>query len=58
MILTRYDEKSSVWKAKAEKQPDFIATSKAPYVSILMGNHAWTIHNDSKFCSDTQTYTR
>ena len=31
---------------------DFLATSRAPERSLLLGLHGWTIHNDSIECSD------
>jgi hypothetical protein len=34
-----------------------LATSKAPKASLLLGPQDWTIHNDSKLCSESETYT-
>ena len=31
---------------------DFLATSRAPERSLLLGSHGWTVHNDSVECSD------
>ena len=38
------------------KQQDFLATSRAPKSSLLLGSHQWTIHNDAAECSETQSY--
>ena len=34
------------------RRVDFLATSKAPERSLLLGSHVWTVHNDSEECSD------
>ena len=31
---------------------DFLATSRAPERSLLLGSHGWTVHNDTVGCSD------
>ena len=32
------------------REVDFLATSKAPERSLLLGSHVWTVHNDSEEC--------
>ena len=32
------------------RNADFLATSKAPERSLLLGSHGWTVHNDSEEC--------
>ena len=32
------------------RNTDFLATSKAPERSLLLGSHGWTVHNDSEEC--------
>ena len=54
----RFDNQLSLWKARNTKHPNFYATSDAPLWTMLLGQHLWTIHNDSTFCSIGQTYTR
>jgi hypothetical protein len=34
-----------------------LATSKAPKVSLLLGPQYWTIHKDSKACSESEAYS-
>jgi hypothetical protein len=36
--------------------PEFLATSRATKKSLLLGAQQWTIHNDSKSCSNEPTY--
>ena len=53
----RYDEAERLWKAENQQHPSFLATSEATRTSLLIGKHKWTIHNDSKACSLSATYT-
>ena len=34
------------------RKVDFLATSKAPERSLLLGSHVWNVYNDSEECSD------
>ena len=54
----RFDPDLSLWKAINRKQRDFLATSDAKENSLLIGQQEWTIHNDSKSCSASTSYTR
>jgi hypothetical protein len=54
---SRWDEETSTWIAENQYNPNFLATSKAPKASLLLGPQDWTIHNDSNACSKSQTYT-
>ena len=54
----RFDPDLSLWKAINRKQKDFLATSDAKENSLLIGQQEWTIHNDSKSCSASTSYTR
>ena len=56
-ILNRYDEKDMMWKATTIGQPNFLATSKAPHKTLLLGPANWTVYNDSKSCSTEEFYT-
>ena len=38
--------------------PNFLATSKAPLQSLLLGPTEWKINNDSKLCSTETTYVQ
>ena len=58
ILNSRYDEVERLWKAENEKNPSFLATSDATRPSLLIGQHKWTIHNDSKACSLAATYTK
>merc|ERR1711971_823263 len=53
----RYDEAERLWKAENEKYPSFLATSDATRTSLLIGQHTWSMFNDSKACSLDNTYT-
>jgi calcineurin-like phosphoesterase len=53
-----FDKEASLWKAESTTHKNFVATSEAPFVTMLIGTHPWTIHNDSTFCKSGQTYTR
>ena len=57
-LQPRYDTEASIWKAQSLKNPDFIATSAAPYKTMLTGTHMWTVHNDSGFCSLEKEYSK
>ena len=46
-----------LWKATNRDRPNFLATSTAPKATLLLGPQDWTIHNDSKLCSESRTYT-
>ena len=56
-MITRYEPALSLWKATNKEQRDFLATSNAPEISLLVGVHNWTIYNDSKLCSLDSSYT-
>jgi hypothetical protein len=56
-VYHRYDDDEGLWKATNRDRPNFLATSKASKASLLLGPQDWTIHNDSKLCSETETYT-
>ena len=53
----RFDTKSSLWVASHARYPNFVATSDAPFVTMLLGPHPWKIYNDSALCSG-ETYKR
>ena len=36
------------------REVDFIATSRAPESSLLLGSHLWVVHNDSVKCSNEE----
>ena len=55
-MITRYEPALSLWKATNKEQRDFLATSNAPEISLLVGVHNWTIYNDSKLCSLDSSY--
>ena len=57
MRTPRYDEDLSLWKATHQKHKEFLATSNAEKSSLSLGRHNWTVHNDSKSCSLSPTYT-
>ena len=52
-----YDEGSRAWIARHISEPDFLATSRAPKASLLLGPHQWTVHNDSEKCTTEKSYT-
>ena len=54
----RYDETKSVWNAKSLDHPNFLATTKSPLKTLLLGPSVWEIHNDSKSCSTEETYAQ
>ena len=54
-IFGRFDTETPLWKATSDKYPKFLATSEAPYMSLLMGTHLWKVYNDSTFCAPIQT---
>ena len=56
IFYKRFNQTESVWKAESLKYPNFIAISKAPLQSLLLGPSIWEIHNDSKLCSADETY--
>ena len=48
-----------MWKIQDTKRPSFLATSRAPKDSLLMGTNIWTFHNDSNECSfQSKSYDR
>ena len=57
-FITRFDIATNLWKATSTKHPDFLATSEAPYVTMLIGTHSWTVYNDSTSCSPLTMYKR
>ena len=52
-----YDESSRTWVARHVSNSHFLATSRAPKASLLLGPHEWTVHNDSEKCTNEQSYT-
>ena len=36
---------------------DFLATSRAPERSLLLGRYTWTVHNDTEECNDEELNT-
>ena len=52
----RYNNDLSLWTAKHQDFPDFLATSKAKKESLLRGVQEWTFYNDS--CFSKMTYTK
>ena len=57
--LCRYDRQERMWKMRHARNADFLATSRAPENSLLLGSHLWVVHNDSLTCSNSgkTTYT-
>ena len=53
----RYDDSKAVWKAKSYVEANFLATSKAPRDSLLIGSYEWNIHNDT-WCNNGESYER
>jgi hypothetical protein len=51
-----YDEASRMWIARHITKPGFLATSRAPKASLLLGPHEWTVHNDSEKCTVEKSY--
>ena len=51
IFLNRYDDNTRLWIATVFDNKDFLATSRAPLQSLLLGTHLWTIHNDSIKCA-------
>ena len=49
----RYNSEQDLWVVRHVTKEDFVATSKAPEESYLLGSHLWTIQNDSRACSPT-----
>ena len=47
----RYDRNEKAWKMRHARNKDFLAVSRAPENSLLLGSHLWVIHNDSQTCS-------
>ena len=57
-VVPRYDRNRHEWRMQHVSKEDFLATSRAPDSSLLLGSHKWVVHNDSKKCSsETFTYT-
>jgi hypothetical protein len=56
LFYYRYDDDVGLWKVTIRDRPNFLATSKAPKATLVLGPQDWTIHNDSKFCSESETY--
>ena len=46
-----------MWIATVLNNKDFLAISKAPLESLLLGTHPWTVYNDSLKCSGREEYT-
>ena len=51
IVLFRYDITDKQWKMRHARNSDFLATSRAPESSLILGSHLWEIHNDSKKCT-------
>ena len=49
-----HDEENNQWIAEALKYPYFKAVSNA---GSVLGPQEWTVHNDSKLCSGSVSYT-
>ena len=49
----RFDSQQDLWVVRHVNKALFLATSKAPEESYLLGAHTWTIYNDSRACSPT-----
>ena len=50
---SRFDREQDLWVVRHVEKGLFLATSKAPEESYLLGSHPWTIYNDSRACSPT-----
>ena len=50
-MLFRYDVNDKLWKMRHALNSDFLATSRAPESSLVLGSHLWQVHNDSKKCT-------
>ena len=50
-MLFRYDVTDKLWKMRHAWNSDFLATSRAPESSLVLGSHLWEVQNDSKKCT-------
>ena len=53
-IFFSYDEQYNQWIAQHLKYPDFRAVTKG---GSVLGPQEWTMHNDSKLCDGSASYT-
>ena len=43
-----------MWKMRHARNANFLAVSRAPETSLVLGSHLWIVHNDSFKCSNEQ----
>ena len=48
---SRYSVDEQMWIMRHARKVDFLATSRAPQSSLLLGSHLWVVHNDNVKCS-------
>ena len=48
----RYDKNAEVWTMRHAEKVNFLATSRAPESSLLLGHHFWEVYNDSTKCGE------
>ena len=47
----RYIKDVKLWEMRHARNDDFLAISRAPESSLLLGTHLWEVHNDSTKCT-------
>ena len=56
--IPSYEKPRKRWRMRHVNKENFLATSRAPESSLLLGSHKWTVYNDSEKCSkESSTYT-
>ena len=53
----RYNKLKEIWEAFVNSKSGFIATTKATEKSLALGKNLWTISNDSRDCSEEESYS-
>ena len=51
VAYSRYSVNEQMWIMRHARKVDFLATSRAPQSSLLLGSHLWVVHNDNVKCS-------
>ena len=55
--VIKFDFKNKIWKLTVVDNPNISAVSSSSFQTLVLGNHEWTIRNDSK-CQEGTIITR